>query len=68
MGNRIKLYTGLYSCLRCGTEFDCLRLRGEDLVCPDCGSELKLVNPIEVWVRRYPDSIVIRNTPRSEHF
>lgn len=64
MAERVRLHTGLFRCPRCGSEFDCIRLRAEDLVCPDCGEELKLVNPIQVWVRRYPTSMVVRNTPK----
>jgi hypothetical protein len=64
MGERVRLHTGLYRCRRCGGEYDCLRLRGEDLVCYDCGEELERVNPVQVWVRRYPDSLLIRRKPR----
>ncbi len=59
----MRLHTGLYRCPRCGAEYDCLRVRGEDLICTDCGEELKTVGTIQVWVRRYPDSLVIRNRP-----
>jgi hypothetical protein len=64
MAQRIRLYTGLYRCPRCGAEYDCLRLRAEDLVCYECGEELAWVNPVQVWVRRYPDSLLIRRIPR----
>lgn len=65
MGERVRLHTGLYRCPRCGAEYDCLRLRAEDLVCYECGDELKFVNPVQVWVRRYPDSLVIgKKSPR----
>ncbi len=61
MGERVRLHTALYHCSRCGGEFDCLRVRGKDLVCPDCGEELKLAGTLQVCVRRYPDSLGIRN-------
>lgn len=64
MGERIRLFTGLYHCPRCGAEYDAIRLRPEDLICYDCGEELKFVNPIQVWIRRYPYSLHVRNTPR----
>ncbi len=66
MGERIQLHTGLYRCPRCGHEYDCLRLRGEDLICPDCGGEFERVGAIEVWTRRYPDSLLIRNLRRRD--
>lgn len=64
MGERVRLYTGLYRCPRCRAEYDSLRPRGEDLVCYECGEELQWVNPIQVRIRPYPSSLYIHNTPR----
>ncbi len=64
MGDKIKLYTGLYRCPRCGEEYDCIRLRAEHLTCIECGEELAWVNPVQIFVRRYPDSYQIRRRPR----
>jgi DNA-directed RNA polymerase subunit RPC12/RpoP len=60
MRARIRLHTGVYRCPRCGTEYDCVRLEADDLACDDCGARLSWVNPIQVWVRRYPHSLRIR--------
>ena len=63
MAECIRLHTGLFRCARCTTEYDYVRMRTEDLVCYDCGEELTWINPIQVWVRRYPSSLIVRNTP-----
>ncbi len=58
MGDRSPLHTGLNRCTRCSGECDCLRVRGEDLVCPDCGEELKLVGTLQVYQGAKPYSTV----------
>lgn len=63
MGELLRLRTGLYRCPRCLEEYDCLRLRPEQLVCPECGEELCFLNPLQIWVRRYPDSLIVRKRP-----
>ena len=59
MGHQIQVFTGLYQCPSCGNQYDCLRLRAEDLVCHRCATPLEKVGPIQIWIRRYPDSMAI---------
>jgi anaerobic ribonucleoside-triphosphate reductase len=59
MSEKTKLHTGLYRCTHCGEEYDCIRLRPEHLTCIECGHELTWSDPVQIYVRRYPDSYQI---------
>ena len=62
MGARTKLYSGLYTCPHCGTEYECVRLRPQELYCPECMHPIRPTEDVEIWVRRLPGSRVVRTT------
>ncbi len=65
MPTKAKLYTGLYQCSRCGAEYECVRLRREDLYCEHCLEQLRDAGEVEVWIRRRPGArLVERRGPQ----
>jgi hypothetical protein len=59
MSPKSRLYTGLFVCPRCGAEYECVRLRREDLFCEHCLEYLKDAGEVEVWIRRSPGARMV---------